>query len=157
MRRAETIRHEPPDPGELYEREGPRLWRAVLAYSQDRAVTDDAVAEAFAQCIRRGRQIRDPRSWVWTTAFRLAAAGLKERGRRVPLLDDRTEVEDPAEAMHLLAALGLLPRKQRAALVLRFYAGYGTDEIARLLGCSRATVRVHISRGRHRLRELLEG
>ena len=41
-------------------------------------------------------------------------------------------------------------------MVLRFYAGYETDEIARLLGSSRATVRVHLSRGRRRLRELLE-
>jgi predicted transcriptional regulator len=30
--------------------------------------------------------------------------------------------------------------------VLRFYAGYGTNEIAWVLGSSRATVRVHLSR-----------
>lgn len=87
----------------------------------------------------------------------MAAAEPKERGQHLPLLDDRTHVEEPAEALRLLAALGRLPRNQRAALVLRFYAGYGTDHIARVLGSSRATVRVHISGGRRRLRELLEG
>jgi RNA polymerase sigma factor (sigma-70 family) len=144
------------DLGDLYEREGPRLWRAVLAYAQDRAVTDDAVAEAFAQCLRRGERVRSPRAWVWTTAFRLAAAELKERSRHVPLADARIEQPDVGEADRLLAALRRLPTNQRAALLLRFYGGYGTDEIARALGSSRATVRVHLSRGRKRLRSLME-
>lgn len=142
--------------GDLYEREGARLWRAVFAYSQSRAITDDAVAEAFAQCMRRGDDVRDPRAWIWATAFRLAAAGLKERGRYLPLREDHPDRRDPVEALHLMSALRRLPRNQRAVLVLRFYAGYGTDEIARALGSSRATVRVHLSRGRRRLRDLLE-
>ena len=36
------------------------------------------------------------------------------------------------------------------------YGGYDTREVASILGMSRATVRVHLSRGRRRLRELLE-
>jgi RNA polymerase sigma-70 factor (ECF subfamily) len=156
MRRTAAIGDDAHDLGDLYEREGPRLWRAVFAYAQDRAVTDDAVAEAFAQCLRRGEGVRSPRAWVWTTAFRLAAAELKERSRHVPLADAGIEPPDLSEADRLLAALRQLPRNQRAALVLRFYAGYGTDEIARVLGSSRATVRVHLSRGRRRLRSLME-
>lgn len=142
--------------GDLYEREGARLWRAVFAYSQSRTITDDAVAEAFAQCLRRGDDVRDPRAWIWATAFRLAAAGLKERGRYLPLTEDHSDRPDPLEAVHLMSALRRLPRNQRAVIVLRYYAGYGTDEIARVLGSSRATVRVHLSRGRRRLRDLLE-
>lgn len=156
MRRTAAIGGDARDLGDLYEREGPRLWRAVFAYAQDRAVTDDAVAEAFAQCLRRGDGVRSPRAWVWTTAFRLAAAELKERSRHVPLADAGIEPPDVGEADRLLDALRQLPRNQRAALVLRFYAGYDTDEIARVLGSSRATVRVHLSRGRKRLRGLME-
>ncbi len=156
MRRTAAIGDDARDLGDLYEREGPRLWRAVFAYAQDRAVTDDAVAEAFAQCLRRGEEVRSPRAWVWATAFRLAAAELKERSRHLPLADAGVEPADTDEADRLLAALRQLPRNQRAALVLRFYAGYGTDEIARVLGSSRATVRVHLSRGRSRLRGMME-
>lgn len=156
MRRTAAIGDNARDLGDLYEREGSRLWRAVFAYGQDRAIADDAVAEAFAQCLRRGDEVRNPRAWVWTVAFRLAAAELKERSRFSPLADSRVEAPDVDEADRLLAALRSLPTNQRAALVLRFYAGYGTDEIARLLGSSRATVRVHLSRGRRRLRGLLE-
>jgi RNA polymerase sigma factor (sigma-70 family) len=61
--------------------------------------------------------------------------------------------EPPAR---LVAALARLSPNQRAALVLHYYAGYPTKEIARILGSSAATVRVHLSRGRKRLRLILE-
>jgi RNA polymerase sigma-70 factor (ECF subfamily) len=143
------------DLGELYHDESARLWRAVFAYTQDHAITDDAVAEAFAQCLRRGDAVRDPRAWVWSAAFRLAAGSLADRRMTGPLED--APVTDPVgdDPTRLLAALRAIPGHQRAALVLRFYAGYDTAEIARMLGIGRATVRVHISRGRKRLRQLL--
>src|SRR5207244_3656852 len=68
-----------PDLGDLYRHEAARLWRAVFAYAQGRAITDDAVAEAFAQCLRRGSEVRDPRAWIWRASFRMAAGELKAR------------------------------------------------------------------------------
>jgi RNA polymerase sigma-70 factor, ECF subfamily len=142
--------------GDLYAREGPRIWRAVFAYCQDRAITDDAVAEAFAQCLRRGTEVRDSKAWVWMAAFRLAAGELKERSRARPVEVEPTyELSEPAD--RLIGALRLLPGNQRACVVLHDYVGYGSDEVARIIGVSRATVRVHLSRGRRRLRELLGG
>jgi RNA polymerase sigma-70 factor, ECF subfamily len=159
MRRLAATPDDPPSVGDLYEIEGQRLWRAVFAWCQDRSVADDAVAEAFAQCLRRGGEVRDPRAWVWTAAFRLAAGELQARGRLVADAEAGDQaIEGPsADALDLLTALRRLPTNQRAAVVLRYYGGWDTDEIARALGAGRATVRVHLSRGRRRLRELLEG
>jgi RNA polymerase sigma-70 factor (ECF subfamily) len=141
--------------GDLYREEGQRLWRAVFAYAQDREVASDAVAEAFAQCIRRGDAVLDPRAWVWRAAFRIAAGELKERGRDVPAAVEGS-YEMPEDTGRLLAALRALPPNQRAAMTLRHYAGYPTSEVAAMLGCSAATVRVHLSRARRRLRGMLE-
>lgn len=152
----ETEPHLRADIAELYAGEGPRLWRAVFAFTQDREVTDDAVAEAFAQCLRRGEAIRDPRAWVWRSAFRIAAGELHDRRRRHGGEAPEMTYEIPDEALPFLRVLRQLTPNQRAALVLRHYAGYGTDEIARILGSGRATVRVHLSRARRRLRDLLE-
>ena len=73
-----------PDLDDLYRHEAARLWRAVFAYAQDRAITDraitdDAVAEAFARCLRRGSEVRDPRAWIWRASLRMAAGELKGR------------------------------------------------------------------------------
>jgi RNA polymerase sigma-70 factor (ECF subfamily) len=56
----------------------------------------------------------------------------------------------------LLEALAKLSRRQRAAVILHYYGGYTTKEIASIVGASSATVRVHLSQGRKRLRQLLE-
>jgi RNA polymerase sigma-70 factor (ECF subfamily) len=148
------------DLGPLYAREHARLWRAVFAFSHDREVASNAVAEAFAQLIRRGSDVRDPRAWVWRAAFALARGELRARGRRPALVNtppDRPEVEAPSPSDRVMAALRALSPNQRAAVVLFHYGGYGTDDIARIIGAGRATVRVHLSRGRRRLRSLLEG
>jgi RNA polymerase sigma-70 factor (ECF subfamily) len=53
-------------------------------------------------------------------------------------------------------ALRKLSPNQRLAVVLHDYADRTTDEIASVLGATRATVHVHLSQGRRRLRRLLE-
>ncbi|HJS26677.1 MAG TPA: hypothetical protein VJ913_06090, partial [Actinomycetota bacterium] len=58
------------------------MWRAVLAFAGDPEVASDAVAEAFAQVLRRGEDVRDPEGWVWRAAFRIASGELKERRKR---------------------------------------------------------------------------
>ncbi len=52
-------------------------------------------------------------------------------------------------------ALRQLSPQQRAAIVLRFEEGLSVEEVARRMGIAAPTVRVHIHRGRKRLRELL--
>ena len=138
----------------LYRREAPKLWRAVFAYAQDREVANDAVAEAFAQYIRRGDAVRVPRAWVWRAAFRIAAGELQRRGALDEVPSDML-VAGP-ELDRLLPALGSLTPRQRAVVVLRYYAGYEPSEIAGILGTSAPTVRVHLMRARRRLAELLE-
>jgi RNA polymerase sigma-70 factor (ECF subfamily) len=139
----------------LYREQAHRLWRAIFAYAGDREVASDAVAEAFAQCLRRGDAIRSPKAWLWRVAFRIAAGEMKRRRDQSLLSDDRS-YELPESAWELVSALRSLPERQRAVLVLRYYAGYPAREIAGILGTSTATVRVHLSRGRTRLRKLLE-
>jgi DNA-directed RNA polymerase specialized sigma24 family protein len=139
----------------VYREQGARLWRAVFLASGSRAIADDAVAEAFAQALGRGRALRDPAAWVWRVAFRVAAGALKERGRMTTF-----EVEPvggtPEPFIDLWRALGQLPPKQRASVVLADYAGWSHREIAKALGSSVSAVGVHVHRARKRLRELLE-
>jgi RNA polymerase sigma-70 factor (ECF subfamily) len=139
----------------LFAEEAPRLWRAVFAFAQDRGVASDAVAEAFAQCLRRGAEIRDPRAWVWRASFRIAAGELKERGRWSPLPED-WDAPSAGEPVEILSVIGRLAPMQRAAVILHHYVGYDPGEIASMLGIARATVRVHLSRGRRQLRAILE-
>ena len=57
-----------------------------------------------------------------------------------------------AERDAMRSRIAVLPRKQRAALLLRYYEDRTFDEIAEILGCSAGTVRSHISRALGTLR-----
>jgi RNA polymerase sigma-70 factor (ECF subfamily) len=138
----------------LFRTDGVRLWRALVALTGDREIASDAVAEAFAQLLGRGDAVRSPERWVWRTAFKIAGGAMKERGRMRPLADQSYEMSEPPG--ELLRSLARLSPKQRAATILHFYAGYSTNEVAEILGSSAATVRVHLSQGRKRLRAILE-
>lgn len=139
----------------IYREHGARLWRAVFAFTGDRYVADDAVSEAFAQALRRGPAIRDPLAWVWRAAFRVAAGELKDRRTRGgPQPDAPYEMPEPA--LDLVRTLGRLTPMQRASILLHHYAGYPAKEVAMILGSTSTAVRVHLSAGRRRLRELLE-
>jgi len=139
----------------VYREHGDRLWRAVLLASGSREVADDAIAEAFAQALRRGRELRDPAAWIWRVAFRLAAGELKERGR-VETFSQEPVSGLPESFVDLWRALARLPLKQRASIVLADYAGWSHREIAKALGSSVSAVGVHVHRARKRLRDLLE-
>ncbi len=139
----------------VYREDGSRLWRALVAFSADPDLASDALAEAFAQALARGDAIRDPAAWVWRVAFRVAAGDLKERRRRGSL-DREPSYELPEPVTHVFDALSRLSPNQRLAIVMHDYADRTTDEVASVLGASRATVHVHLSQGRRRLRRLLE-
>lgn len=139
---------------DLFRREGPGVWRTIYAFTGGRRhVAEEAVAEAFARAIARAATIRDPMPWIYRTAFRLASDELRRERRRSGEAVDRP-VEDP-EPAELIAALRRLSPSQRAAIVLRFEEGYSVAEVARRMGTAAPTVRVHLHRGRRRLRELL--
>jgi RNA polymerase sigma factor (sigma-70 family) len=55
----------------------------------------------------------------------------------------------------MVDALRRLPLRQRQSVVLRDWAGFETDEVARMLGTKESTVRVHLARGRAALRDVL--
>ena len=138
----------------VYRHHRARLWRALLGFTGDPEIASDALAEAFAQAIARGDAVRSPADWVWTAAFRIAAGELKGR-RTVPARSEPAyEMAEPLD--DLIRALAAIPRNQRLAVVMHDYADRPTDEIADVLGVTRATVHVHLSRGRRRLRSLLE-
>ena len=138
----------------LYREQGRRLWAAVLTYARDRSIADDAVAEAFAQVIRRGAEVREPRAWVWAAAFRIAAGELQRRSALDAAVPD-TSYEHDLAGTEILGEVAKLPERQRAAVLLHYYADRPVREAAAILDMSPATFRVHLHRARKHLSQTL--
>jgi RNA polymerase sigma-70 factor (ECF subfamily) len=158
VRRPDTARADLDPVRAAFEAEHAPLWRAVAAWSGSTDVADEAVAETFAQLVRRGSAVKDPSAWAWRTAFRVAAAELQRRRLDAPM--DVGDVALPAGAsdqiVDLMHALQFLSRQQRACVVVCDLLGFSPAEAAALLHTSAATVRVQRMRARRRLRKQLE-
>ena len=139
----------------LYRDDADRLWRAVCAFAGDSDIASEAVAEAYAQALRRGPAVRDPAAWIWRSAFRIAAGALKVRRSGDSVPSGGLEHIDRYEDSDLLAAFRQLPDAQRAAVILFYYADLPIGAIAARLGSNSLAVRANLSRGRRRLHELL--
>jgi RNA polymerase sigma-70 factor (ECF subfamily) len=139
---------------QIYRTESARLWRALLGYTGDPEVASDAAAEAFVQALGRDGDLRSPTGWIWTAAFRIAA-GMMKRPPTHPL-PPRDDVEIPDPVIDLVRLLSRLSENQRVAIVMHDYADRPVSEVAAVLGIANATVYVHLSQGRRRMRAMLE-
>jgi RNA polymerase sigma factor (sigma-70 family) len=129
----------------LYREAAPQLWRSIYGFAGGRRhLAEDAVAEAFARAIEHATEIRTPLPWIYRTAFRIAARELRREKRRPPHMPDPVPGLDPADVQDVLSALGRISPNQRAAVILHDEEGFTGPEVARLLGMSAATVRVHL-------------
>jgi RNA polymerase sigma-70 factor, ECF subfamily len=138
----------------LFREAGSGVFRTLFAYTGGRRdIAEEAMAEAFARALARSGTIRDPVAWIYRTAFRLANEELRDARRRGPAPSDAEA--PPPELSGLIDALRRLSPNQRAAIVLRHVLDLDVSEVARRMGTAAPTVRVHIHRGRKRLRELL--
>lgn len=139
----------------VFREHGSAVYRTLYAFTAGRAaIAEEATAEAFARAIAHTATIRDPVAWIYRTAFRVAASEMRRERR--PLAEVSIVAEAPPVGLgRLVDALRRLSPNQRAAVVLRYEADLPVDEVARRMGINAATVRVHLHRGRARLRELL--
>ena len=144
---------------EVYEREYPRLVRALLAIGRDPAAAEDAAQEAFVKAHRTGLdKIEKLPGWLFVVGtrevFRKAKLGRREDKiwASLPRRDDG--VDTTADRIDLLAALGELPERQRAIVVARYFYGLSYDEIAGHFDIKSGTVGATLHQSIERLRQI---
>jgi len=140
------------------------LVRLCTLLTGDQATGEDIVQDVFIRA--RDRLGELPETLVYLYLRRATINGWRnvlrhERRERSAIvrLDD-VGVHDPTsnvgEHEEMWAGTEELQPRQRAVIVLRSYEDLPDREIARLLGCTQATVRSQAKRGLAKLREAIE-
>lgn len=144
-----------------------RLFALLAHHVGDREEAIDLLQETYLHAVRGlpsygGRGSLE--AWLCGIALRRARGWkrrfLPRRRRELPLHDATmpaaaAAAPDPAEGRRLRQALAGLPERQRSALLLHEWMGYGFAEVAAALAIGEATARVHCFRARETLREVL--
>lgn len=139
----------------------PMLLRLAMTRSLSTADAEDAVQEVFLRLLTQLPRFRDgehERAWLIRTTIHRASDLRKVAANRTLPLEEADVVAMPeeAESSPILSAVQALPEKYSTVIHLYYYEGYTIKEIAKLLGLPTPTVGTRLSRGREKLRKLLE-
>ena len=152
---------ERPDFDQYVAARGPALLRTAYMLCGDRYLAEDLVQEVLARVHGRWRRLPADHldGYLRTAVVRQFLSWRRRRAGNERLLEpghEHAAAPGPADAHAerdaVWAELAALPRQQRAVLVLRYYEDLPDEEIAELVGCAPATVRVHASRALATLR-----
>lgn len=137
------------------------LWRMT----GDEQAAYDLSQETFLRAWRHVGTVatyEQPRAWLFRVATRLALNYRRDQCAAIQTLDlgaadvHTLAAPDPAARMAqrdaIEAALLALPKRLRAALILRDVYGYHADEIASMLQVSRPAAKMAVSRAREQFR-----
>jgi RNA polymerase sigma factor (sigma-70 family) len=156
-----------PDADALLEPLIPALRRYAYALVRDHDRADDLVQDTLERALSRWSLRRpdgDLRAWLFAILRNLHVSALRQgrrRGQHVDL-DKATPAattapqETSLEVQDVLAALDQLPEEQKSLLLLIGVEDFSYDDAARILGVPTGTVMSRLSRGRQRLRSILE-
>jgi RNA polymerase sigma-70 factor (sigma-E family) len=136
--------------------------RVAVLLTGDWHAAEDLVQESLVKLYRAWPKLRldgDPDAYLRRIMVNTHRSWWRARWRRETPAGELpdTVIADFADGQAFAAqvrqALRALPRQQRAAVVLRYYADLPEAEVADLLGCSVGTVKTHTHRGLRALRE----
>ena len=143
------------------------LVRLAALLLDEPAACEDVVQEAYIRVAAGRGRLRDPDAalaYLRQTVVNLSRSAMRRRlvaarhlSRSTPPSPVGDGVSELVERDALLRAVHQLPRRQREAVALRYYADLTEAQTAAVMGVSVGAVKSQTSRGLTRLSELLEG
>jgi RNA polymerase sigma-70 factor (sigma-E family) len=142
---------------------GKYLLRTAMLLAGSRSDGEDLLQTALERVIKRWRTISgDPEPYLRRTLYHLAIDSWRHKTAwrtHIGLLPESGAVCDAYDVVdqrdRVVRLLQLLPPRQRAAVVLRYWEDLSEAEAATAMNCSVGTVKSATSRGLSRLRELM--
>jgi len=152
---------------DLYRAHYRSLVRLAALLLDDVGTSEEVVQDTFVQMHIGWRRLRDPdkalaylrQSVVNRSRSRMRHRQVVAKHAPKPMPDAASaeyEAIGSAERAAVVAALRLLPDRQREAVVLRYYGDLSENEIARAMGVSNGAVKSHVHRGLAALSRHLE-
>jgi RNA polymerase sigma-70 factor (sigma-E family) len=142
------------------------LYRTAYLMLGDAAEAEDLVQTALAKTYASWRKVRSidaAPGYARTTLVNTAASWFRKKGWRnerptevLPEAASTSHLEsDHSDRRTVINALGTLPPRQRAVVVLRYYEDLSVAQVAHALGITEGTVKSQTSEALSKLRALL--
>jgi RNA polymerase sigma factor (sigma-70 family) len=144
----------------------PRLLKALTLYCGDRQLAEDLAQETLIRAFVHRRRLQDhpcPEEWLYRVAFNLANSNFRRKliefraQRRLTYQTERGEFRtnhaDSADVVAVRTAVAALPKRQRTALLLRYFVDLPVSTVSEMMGCAEGTVKALTNKAIGRLRQ----
>jgi RNA polymerase sigma-70 factor (ECF subfamily) len=152
----------------FYDRTARQVWAYLARITGDAQLADDLLQEAYYRFVRAQAAYEDE-AHRRNSLFRIATNLARDNGRRarrgrtveLPEEDelpvDAATADRAARRADVHRALAQMKPSQREMLWLAYAQGSSHDEIAEVLGVTRASVKALLFRARRKMAEILRG
>ncbi len=155
----------------LYAQYYDRLYRTACMITGNQADGEDVTQETFIKMYLHCTELKKEeqfRYWLYQimnrTAWQLAKKLSREQPQEQILeLADKSMTDSPViqvlkdeRDQVMIEAICKLEYRQRTVVILHYYNGLGTKEIARVMGCMEGTVKSRLFTARKNLKSLLK-
>lgn len=146
---------------DVVERYRDMVFRIAYTYMRDPADADDVTQDVFVKLLRQGKAFESDehlRFWLVRVTVNECKSLFRKPWRRTEDIEAYAGTLSMPSDGHaaLFSSVMRLPEKLRIPLVLFYYGGFSTSEIAAMLHVSGAAVRKRLSRARSKLKVELE-
>jgi len=136
---------------------GDMLFRLCLVSLGNASDAEDAVQETMLRYLQKAPVFQDAehrKAWLLTVAANKCRDMLRHRSRHPAVdIDEIKEFTQESSDSGILDTLMTLPEKYRTVLVLYYVEGYGTEDIAKIVGKSSSAIKMRLKKGRVLLEE----
>ena len=155
--------------GKLVLRYREKILNLAYDFLGDYESARDVAQDIFVKSWRNIREFEERSkfsSWLYRIAINTCLDAQKKikKHRELPFTDQYLKSQEPSIIQQdrtgniddeLAAAIMQLSRNQRTAIILRYFHDQSIHDIAEVIGCSDATVRIHLHRAIQKLDILL--
>ena len=142
----------------MYRERFPAFRRVAAAIVGDRDAALDVVQDAFGTAIRRRKTFRGDgplEAWIWRLVVNTASDHRRPTRLMPATAAPARQNGRPEDSGALTVAINMLPKRQRLALFLRYYADLDYNSIAEALAIKPGTVAASLNAAHAALRRAL--
>ncbi len=146
----------------LVERYSDMILRLSISYLKSRQEAEDVCQNVFMKYISTNIAFQSEeheKAWIIRTTINACKDILKSAYHKKMVVTEEVWngiSQDEDAFWEVREAVFALPIKYRIAIYLYYFEGYSAKEIAKMLGKTQNAVSLSLSRGRRKLREMLE-
>lgn len=145
---------------ELYEAYKKRAFGTAYLISNQKGIADDIVQEAFIECYKKIKNLKNPETfdvWFYKVLVRTGWRLVKKHNRLI-LMEELYETEDLNSNTNIIEtkldvydALEKLSLPLKTVVILHYFNDLTIEEISNVLGCFRGTVKSRLYNARRML------